>query len=459
MRQRHGPGGGRNPPTDRCCIADVRSGQPRVAAGLLLIFLLYSSAACLAAANEGIRLRLSDQLSEDVRQDADISEQPAAREPGRFLPRLSGLTLELTVATLYDDNVLRSSTNEQSSLILRASPKAMLEMRLGRNDFRLGYEGEYAEHVDISDENYTDHEFIADADLRLSRRLRVDLDNGLLFGHDRRGAFDARLTGATEPDRWRRHHAGINATFGRAWASVLRTKAGFGIGFQQSGTRYLNNNQGPRDFERQSFALKGRYNLGPKLSMVADAGLSFTDYTDPSTPLDSDEVSGLLGIAWDATAKTTGEVKFGFLNKDFNDPGQSDFSGVNFDFMIDWSPRTFSTVTAYGSRSTSDTGQGGGSAVVDTAGLRWRHGFSSRFITEAGFEYQRADFESSRDDDLYKLNLGASYSLNRFIDIRGGWDYLTRSSSDPTAEYDNSIVFIELKVSLERRPGRGASGN
>lgn len=423
--------------------------------GLLLSF----ATAGLAAAGEGIRLRLSDQLSEDVRDDAPDSDEPAFLERDRIVPRFSALELGLTVATLHDDNVLRSSASEVSSMVVQTAPKVMLEGRLGLHDLRLGYEGEYAHFVDISDEDYFDHELIADADLRMSRKLRVALDTGLLYGHDRRGDFSSRLTASPEPDRWRRHHAGINATFGRAWSSVLRTKAGFGIGFQQSGIRYLNNNQGPRDFDRQSFALKGRYNLGSKLSLVADAGVSLSDYTDPTTPLDSREVSALAGVAWEATAKTTGEVKLGVLEKDFDDSGQSDFSGVNFDFKVEWSPRTFSTFTAYGSRDTSDTGQGGGSAVVDTAGLRWRHGFSSRLVTETGFEFQQADFESNRKDDFFQFDVAAVYRLNRFVHLRSGFEYLTRDSSNPAADYDNSIVFIELNVSLERRPGDGGSGN
>jgi hypothetical protein len=359
------------------------------------------------------------------------------------------------VATLYDDNVLRSSSNEESSFILRTTPTALFEGRVGRHDFLLGYEGEYASYFDLSDENYFDHDFIADAHLRVHRKLKVVLDNGLSFGHDRRGAFTSRLTGSNEPDRWRHYHAGITATFGRAWASVLPTKGGFGIGFEQSGTRYLNNNQGSRDFDRQSFALKGRYNLGSKLALVADSDLSFTDYTDPATPLDNWELETLMGVAWRATARTRGEVKVGFLENDFDDPGKDDFSGASYDFEVEWSLRSFSVFTGYGSRVISDSGQGGGSVVVDTAGLRWRHGFSSRLLTEAGLEFQHAEFESNREDDLYRLDLAADYRLNRFLQLRGGFEYSTQSSSDSSAEYDNSFVFIELKVMLERGSGGG----
>ena len=405
------------------------------------------------AADEGIRLRLSDQLSEDVRDEAPISEESTTRDSGRLLPAFSSLALGLNVAALHDDNVLRSNVNEVSSPVLRTAGRAMLDLSLGRHDLNLGYRGEYAHHFDISEADYFDHEFIADADLRLSRRLNLGLDTGLLYGHDRPGDFSSRDTTNPDPDRWRRSHAGINATFGRAWASASRTRGGLGIGYQYSETRYLNNDQGSRDFDRQAFALKGRYNLGPKLSLVLDSGVNINDYTDPTTPLDSTEVSGLLGVAWDVTAKTSGEVKVGILEQNFDDPSQSDFSGANFNIKAQWSPKTYSIFTVYASRNISDTAVGGGSALVDIAGLRWRHGFSERFNTETGVQFLQADYESGRKDDFYKFDLSANYRLGRRIELRGGFEYETRDSTDPSADYDDSIVFVEIGVVLERGPG------
>lgn len=426
---------------------------------LCLCCLLCLTKASLAAANEGIQLRLSDELSQTVRDYALISDEPAAAETGRFLPRFSSLKLGLSVTTLHDDNVLRSNANEESSLVILTAPKVLLAGRLGRHGIVLGYEGKHGNYLELSEQNYFDHEFIAGADLLFSRKLKVALDTGLFYGHDQPGDFTSRLNAPPDPDRWRRYHAGISATFGRAWASVLQTKAGFGIGFQQSGIRYLNNNQGDRDYDRQSFALKGRYNLGPTLSLVADAGLSLTDYTDPATPLDNREVSLLVGIAWAATAKTTGEVKLGLLEKDFDDPNESDFSGANFNFKVEWSPRTFSTFTAYGSRDAPASGQGGGSVVISTAGLRWRHGFSSRLVSETGFQYQQADFESDQQDELYQLDAAVRYRFNRFLDLRAGVGYASQSSNNPSAEYDDTSVLVEMNLSLERRPGRGDSKN
>ena len=407
---------------------------------------------------EGIELRLSDELGSlsETPTGGQLAEEPVDRRGRTNRPQLLGLKLEMTVSGYYDDNVRRTARRTESSMVARARPKAVVDGRIGRHGFRLGYAGDYGLFADVSDENYDDHAFIATGDLSFSRRLRGFFDSGLTFGHDERGDTTARLIGSRTPDRWRRYHIGGDLVFGRASASVLPTQGEIGVSFEQSGTRNLNNNQSARDYHQQAIGLNGRYNVGPKLALVVDTGLIFTDYNDPATTLDARETDLLVGVAWQATAKTSGEVKFGTLRKDFYDPRQDDISGGNWDVEIQWQPKTFSAVTVYASRFTEEAGQGGGSAVTDTAGIRWRHGFTNRLELNAGLDYSESDFVIGRDDEQIDLNASLSYQVNRWAHLSGGFEYASRDSDNPLADFDNSIVFIELNTKLDRRLGRGA---
>ncbi len=78
---------------------------------------------------------------------------------------------------------------------------------------------------------------------------------------------------------------------------------------------------------------------------------------------------------------------------------------------------------------------------------------------ESGVEFQQADFEASRDDEQLGLDLAAAYRVNRWLRLRGGVEHGTRSSTDAGAEFDNTIVFIELNMALDRRLGRKSLGN
>jgi hypothetical protein len=430
--------------------------------GVFLISALLLPPKTLGAEHEeGIALRLSQVLSppSDAAREAQLTDAPTRGSTRTLRPRLTGLKLEMTVAGYYDDNVRRTKRFTESSMVVNLRPKVALDGRIGRHGFRLGYEGDYAGFIDVSDENYDDHKFIATGDLSLSRRLQISLDNGLTFGHDQRGDTTARLIGSREPDRWRRYHVGGDVIFGRASASAFQTKGEVGFSFEQSGIHNLNNNQSARDYHQDTLGLNGRYNVGPKLSVVADTGMIFTDYDDPATPLDSRETGLLVGIAWRATAKTTGEIRVGKLWKDYNDPRQDDFSGGNWDAEVEWQPKTYSAVTLYTSRDTEEAGQGGGSAVTDTAGIRWRHAFSNRLELNAGAEFAESDFATGRSDDFIDLNASLSYQINRWANLTGGFEYASRDSDNPFADFDNNIVFFELNTKLDRRLGRGAVRN
>lgn len=428
----------------------------RRAAGVWIL-ILSAAAWCPAPAAEtnpgGIKLRISDELGAGTQSRSPAPERETPSLFSRYRPKLSGLALQMTLGAKHDDNVLRTATAERASMILGAKPGAVLSGRIGRHGFELGYRGDYARFLDEPDENYEDHEFIADGELRLTRKLRIFLDNGLKFGHDARGDVGSRLAPSAEPDRWRLHHAGGKVIFGRASAPVLKTKAEISGAYEAGGLRHLNNNQSARDYDSDEFGLSGRYNVGSKLAVVADATVIFTDYLDPATPLDSRETSFLVGIAWDATAKTSGEIKVGKLFREFFDPGQPDFAGSDWEARIVWAPKSYSVVTFHASRSSEESGQGGGTAIVDRTGLRWRHGFTSKLTFDGKAQLTQSEFGAGRDDDQFDLGAALSYQWKRWAQFRGGFEHGFRDSTLPGAEYDNSILFLEFEAKFDRRPG------
>lgn len=440
-----------------CTLRGLRGvAAHRIFAGVWLLAL--SAFACFPvsaqeAGTEGIRLRLSDELGAGTSSKSSTSERDGPSVFETYRPKLVGLALQMTLGAKHDDNVLRASTNERASMIVNAKPGAVLAGRVGRHSFELGYQGDYGRYLEEPDENFDDHEFMLDGELRLTRKLKVALDNGLKFGHDARGDIGSRLAPSAEPDRWRRHHAGGTVTFGRASAPVLRTKAEISGAYQAEGLRYINNGQSARDYDVDRFGLSGRYNVGSKLAVVADANLIYTDYLDPATPLDSRETSFLVGVAWEATAKTTGEIKVGRLFRDFFDAGQSDFSGSDWEAKVEWAPKSYSVVTFRASRSAEESGQGGGTAIVDRTALHWRHGFTSKLTFDGRAQLAQSDFGAGREDDQVDLGAALSYQLNRWATLRGGLDHSFRDSTVAAAEYDNSVLFLEFEAKFDRRLG------
>lgn len=432
---------------------------------LPLVVMQAQPAAQTNRVDTGLQLRMDDSLSGNSspgkRRDtrisgaagavskaatgsASTSRSSATKSPFR------GLSLHLTSGLRFDDNVLSSSRGEQRDVVVVTQPAIYFDTRFGRHDLRLGYEADMQRYMDISSQNRLNHSFIASGDLDLSRRLKSRIEAGLKFGTDTAGDIGSRdLTGG-EPDRWRSHRLAGDITLGRRIA-----KAQIGVGVEVSGFRYLNNNQQSRDYDRHDLRLKGRYNLGPKYALISTLSAARLDYTDQASTLDSREYSAMVGVEWEATAKTSGAVSIGLRHRDFDSALRSSNGGFAWDARVTWAPKTYSQFTLYSSRQVSEGGFTDGASAVtitDISGLRWRHGLSERTTFEANVERSLSG-SNGTDDEYMSYGAGLRYRFNRWVDVFGDWSYRSRSSDGPGTGYDKGSVFLGIDVSLDHALG------
>ena len=278
--------------------------------------------------------------------------------------------------------------------------------------------------------------------------MKSRIESSLQFGTDRAGDIGTRPTAGDEPDRWRAHRLGGEMILGRRIAP-----AQIGAGYESSGFRYLNNNQQVRNFDQRDRRLSGRYNLGAKYAVLSNLSVAWIDYADPGSTLDAREYSGLIGVEWEATAKTSGSIMIGLRHRDFESPARPSNGGFTWDARLTWAPKTYSQFTVYSSRSVSEGGfstTGGGSSVTitDTSGLRWRHGLSERTTFEASVERSLSD-TGGADDEYMSYGAGLRYRLNRWVAVFGDWNYHSRGSPVSGSDFEVGSVFLGLDVSLE----------
>ena len=158
------------------------------------------------------------------------------------------------------------------------------------------------------------------------------------MGVEPRGGTAGRLSQSTAPDAFRSSATGLTLTLGRRIA-----KAQIEAKFDHSATRYTNNAQQGRNLDTHRFELRGYYNFGPKLSAFVEVGRHFLDYRDPGSTLGGDRIFGFGGLRWQATAKTSGELKIGREKRAFDEQLDSAF-GYTWDLDLEWVPRTNSSV-------------------------------------------------------------------------------------------------------------------
>lgn len=342
----------------------------------------------------------------------------------------------------YDDNVLRTQSNKQSSMLVTIKPELQWIGAIRKHLVRIGYQGEYTNYFDQTNDNYRDHFLGGDVTLDLTPKFNVR--GGLAYRreHEGRGIAGALNTGA-RPNRWNQVSGIVEAIYGRREAT-----AQIAASYEYQTRDFTNNGQSIRDFDANIFTLTGYYNLGPKTQLLVEPSLA--TFTYPNSVQDNDVRKLLVGVTWNATAKTTGVVKVGHYNKDFDAAGVGDQSGLSVDLEVVWEPKTYSTVVFKASRDTNDSVVGGSNSFEATAlSVDWEHELTSLTQLQAGASYEQDEYDVGREDDFVSAYLGVSRSVTRNLEVGVRYDFGSRDSTVAGNDYNNNRFTLGVRTTFD----------
>ena len=375
--------------------------------------------------------------------EPSTSSEAAISDPRSGNPR--ALTLRLATGIGYDANVFRTEQSTRSDFFWNVRPAIILNGWAGKHNLGVGYEGDYRKYFEFDSEDFFDHRIFANANLDLTRKVDVNLGGQLWWGHDPRGSMGARIVNPGDLDSWREYRVKAELVYGR---EITRAQIIPWVEF--SGVRYLNNNQSIRDYDRQDYRVRGRWRFNPRFYGLVEGGFARVNHLNAANDLDRNESGILVGFGWQATAKTSGEVLVGLLNRDFDDPARGDSRNFDWDARIHWSPKPYSKVTAYTRRTSREDASGGvGTFLADTFGARWRHAFTQRLELDTTLEYTVADYDSPRRDKYLRWDIGLTHSLTRWLDIGASYQYLGRRSNSPGLDYNDHMFLLELRAGTD----------
>ena len=376
---------------------------------------------------------------------ADVGAGPPTGEPDPELGKTRALTLRLGTGVGYDANVFRTEQNTESDFFVNLRPALLLNGWAGKHRFNIGYEGDWRKYERFDTEDFYDHRVFANANLDATRRLDLNLGGQVWWGHDPRGSPGARIVNPGDLDTWTEYRVKLEGVYGREI-----TRAQIIPWVELSGIRYTNNDQSDRDYDREDYRLRGRWRFTSRLYGLAEGGFAHIDHLDPGNTLDRDETELLVGFGWQATAKTSGEVLVGILDRNFDDPARGSSTDLDWDMRLHWAPKPYSKVTAFTRRTSREDASGGlGTFLADTWGVRWRHAFSARTELDTALEYTFADYDSPREDKYLQWDLGITQGLTRWMAIGATYQYLGRRSNVPGLDYDDQMLLLELKFGTD----------
>lgn len=356
------------------------------------------------------------------------------------------LTPTLELSETYDDN-FRETANEESSWVTTISPTFVLAAQDRLNVYKLTYNFSSDTFHSSQDDNNTDHHLDADAHMEFNARNRLDLN----VGYDRVEDVAGTETNGIN-DKY--HTYNIGGVYGLGAESATLN---FELGANHEWKRYDNKqldgggNRLNEGLERDTTSLSGTafYRIGAKTRALVEVRFNDYDYILGSSTLDSESMAYLVGVTWDATAKTSGMAKIGYEDKDFDNAARTDTDNTMWEIGATWQPRSYSSFTLNTRRGT-DEGSESAEDYIETTrtSLSWDHDWSSFLSSEASYSYTDEEYEGGRQDETDEFALGLNYDLRRWVSVGVGYKYTDIDSSEPGETLDRNLYQVKLTMGL-----------
>lgn len=349
-------------------------------------------------------------------------------------------TPTLSLAGRYDDNFRAVENNAESSFISRLSPSFVFGVEGAKSAYELTYRAESDTFYSSPEDDNTDHHLTLNAGYEFNARHRLALDLGY-HKVEETASEEQHL----DNDRSTISNVGGVYTFG---ARSARAQVDIAADYQE--LRFQNADHVNADRERNTTALSSTlyYALVPKTKALVETRHTLFDYLSNQN-LDSQNTAVLGGISWDATAKTNGSFRVGGERKTFDNGNQPDLSGSLWELGATWKPRTYS-VFDLTARQGIDEGSSGASAIeAQSATLSWKHQWRERFSSDFSYTWSNEQYENvEREDRLERIGIGATYKMNRWLDLKAGYKHTENDSSAAGESYRRNLFELGVDASL-----------
>lgn len=354
---------------------------------------------------------------------------------------LAGLKASLGVTDEYDDNIFRQESAEEKDHIYTVTPGLGIEKQFSKHKLSANYVGVFSSYANHSNEDFDEHTLDAGLLLDLTTKLNVDLQAGRKLGHEARGSSGVIPGVSAEPNTTEEERLFSSVTYGRRNA-----KAKIQLDLDSKDFRFTNNSQEYRDRDVDSVSGRLYYNIASKTSLIFELSEKTINYLNSvSRNRDSTETYAHVGLSWEATYKTTGDIKVGRFKKDFDSASENDGDGASAIASIVWAPRTYSQFTFSATRQANETTTTDSFYVSHMMAATWEHKFNSRFSFNADLSDGKDDYSGTRLDKSKNYGLGIKYQVGMF-DLGVAYKYSERKSNTADASFEDNIYMLSISI-------------
>jgi hypothetical protein len=349
----------------------------------------------------------------------------------------------LSIKEIFSDNIYYTSTDEKSDSILETTPGVKIQMPMGMHRLLAEYWAIDRRYNTYRGEDTTDHHAKGLLDLKFGSQLSLTASGAFDKGHEPRYMS---ASGFIEVFR-------TNIGYGSA-TYQLTGRSKVQIEYTQTSWNYVTSDFRDRDEGLTSGYFY--YRFLPKTWVFVQYDHKAIEYTDPTSDLDNTENSALIGLQWEATAKSRGTIRVGRTSKDYKDPAVKDTSNLRWSLDIDHKFSDDSSIVLTGRRQVNEA-NAVGVANYTTTGLYGE--FSFRFLSKTAF-LLRGSFskdvysnavppETVAREDKYSLaGVGLKYFMKDWIDLGADYNKRDRNSNFDVNDYKETQYVLYVKMSF-----------
>jgi hypothetical protein len=351
----------------------------------------------------------------------------------------------LSVASYYDSNIYATQSNSHNDFVWKIDPTLAVVSNWGRHALAFTGVADLNAYTTHDEENYNGGAMQAEGRYDISEQTWLQGVLGYQRVTEPRSSPSV-IGAAAGPSQYNLMTAG-----GEAYRGVgdLKIKLNYDFSHYDYDDVDLTGggvaDQTTRDRNYNKFSGDFSYTVTENFKPFVRANYEFRDYVT-SGSRSSEGFQADTGATMDLGGIVTGEAYIGYISRDYQNFASGQVNLFDFGGRALWNVTELTSVEAEVARSVEETTLGGSAAIVDTGGsVTVTHELRRNIILEGNAAYSIYDFEdSTRQDNVYDVGVGARYFLNRNFYADATYDYNLRDSNVAGSDYGRHVVLLRV---------------
>lgn len=391
-----------------------------------------------------------------------VSSLAQAQEQEGVIRTESGIDFipSLQAELKHDDNVVRDAGATISSWVSTLAPTLKANFIDGPNAYGFSAAVKNAVYFDSSADNFTDGYLDAEAKLSpaSAHNLKLKANNSWL--HEDRGTGISEGRGNLQAEETRFNAQTLSAEYEYGSAGS--------IGKLRANTRFYNKDYKNfreltqyRDFDSRQIGGGFVYQTPGAFKLVAELSTADIQFKteDLSGSRNNTDTNYRLGAEWDITALTTGILKLGYQNKDFDLAAREKFNGFSWEAIVQWLPLTYSGFDFSTGRRAKDVDAlniNSDYILETTYAIGWNHQWSEQLSSKLAYEHQTDEYNRvlqansvlGREDTRKIITGELEMKPLRWLTLKGFVNLEDRTSTLGVIVYDRTVYGLNVQVTL-----------